>query len=114
MAEVSTASSLVTLRDVLASIRSKNAGPFSFTIDLFFRREVDFDAVIDQRVLTAEVVGARYDVDPAVVKVHNFRPALAIKVAIPHDIPAGSPGDRDIFSGQQFVPLLDLTLHRPD
>ncbi len=100
------------LRDVLASIRSKNAGPFAFTIDLFFATETDWQAVVDQAVLTPEIVGELYTIEPERVRVHHFRPALAIKVAIERDIPAGSPGDRDIFSGQQFVPVLGVTFVR--
>lgn len=100
------------LRDVLASIRSKNAGPFAFTIDLFFKHESDWQAVVDQAVLTPEHVGELYTIEPSRIRVHNFKPALAIKVAIEREIPAGSPGDRDIFSGQQFVPVLGVTFDR--
>jgi hypothetical protein len=100
------------LRDVLASIRSKNAGPFAFTIDVFFKQETDWQAVVDQAVLTPDTVGELYAIEPERIRVHNFKPALAIKVAIKRDLPAGSPGDRDIFSGQQFVPVLGVTFDR--
>jgi hypothetical protein len=100
------------LRDVLASIRSKNAGPFAFTIDIFFQQETDWQAVVDQAVLTPDSVSALYAIEPERIRVHNFKPALAIKVAIQREIPAGSPGDRDIFSGQQFVPVLGVTFDR--
>ena len=69
------------LRDVLASIRSKNAGPFAFTIDVFFKQETDWQAVVDQAVLSPDTVGALYTIEPERIRVHNFKPALAIKVA---------------------------------
>lgn len=100
------------LRDVLASIRSKNAGPFAFTVDIFFKEESDWQAVVDQAVLTPDTVSELYTIEPDRIRVHHFKPALAIKVAITRDIPAGSPGDRDIFSGQQFVPVLGVTFDR--
>jgi hypothetical protein len=100
------------LRDVLASIRSKNAGPFAFTVDIFFKHAADWQAVVDQSVLTPDSVGALYAIEPERIRVHNFEPALAIKVAFEREIPAGSPGDRDIFSGQQFVPVLGVTFDR--
>jgi hypothetical protein len=100
------------LRDVLASIRSKNAGPFAFTIDIFFQQETDWQAVVDQAVLTPDSMSELYTIEPERIRVHNFKPALAIKVAIQREIPAGSPGDRDIFSGQQFVPVLGVTFDR--
>jgi hypothetical protein len=102
------------LREVLASIRSKNAGPFAFTVDIFFKTVSDWQACVDQAVLTPEVVGALYSMEPARIQVHNFEPALAIKVAFEREIPAGSPGDRDIFSGQQFTPVLGVTFDRPE
>ena len=100
------------LRDVLASIRSKNAGPFAFTIDIFFKQADDWQAVVDQEVLTPQTVSTLYSIEPERIRVHNFLPALAIKVAIDREIPAGSPGDRDIFSGQQFVPVLGVEFDR--
>ncbi len=100
------------LRDVLASIRSKNAGPFAFTVDIFFKEETDWQAVVDQQVLTPDTVSALYSIEAERIRVHNFQPARAIKVAIDREIPAGSPGDRDIFSGQQFVPVLGVTFDR--
>jgi hypothetical protein len=66
------------LRDVLASIRSKNAGPFAFTIDVFFKQETDWQAVVDQAVLTPETVSELYTIEPERIRVHNFKPALAI------------------------------------
>ena len=99
-----------TLQSTLASIRSKNAGPFTVCFDLFFLGKDEFDDVVNQKVLTPEVVAGLYDLDPADVGVHEFEPALAIKVAIPRLVAGGAPGDTDVAGGQQFVPLLALTL----
>lgn len=99
-----------TLQSMCNSIRSKNAGPFTVCFDLFFKGHEEFDAVVAQKVLTPESVAALYGLDPADVGVHEFEPALAIKVAIPRLVPGGAPGDSDVAGGQQFVPLLDITL----
>lgn len=99
-----------TLRETLASIRSKNAGPFTVCFDLFFKGPDEYGDVVAQKVLTPSSVAALYGLDPATVGVHEFEPALAIKVAVPRLVPGGAPGDSDVAGGQQFIPLLDVPL----
>jgi hypothetical protein len=99
-----------TLQDALSSIRSKNAGPFTVTFDLFFADRETFLDVVDQGVLTKEGVGALYGLEPDQVRIFEFEPALAIKVSVPRLVPGGSPGDSDVAGGQQFVPLLSIPL----
>ena len=99
-----------TLQDALSSVRSKNAGPFTVTFDLFFKDRETFFDVVGQKVLTTEVVGALYGLEPDRVRIFEFEPALAIKVSVPRLVPGGSPGDSDVAGGQQFVPLLDIPL----
>jgi Domain of unknown function (DUF4387) len=100
-----------TLQDALASIRSKNAGPFTVTFDLFFKDRQTYTDVVEQHVITKEVVGALYGLEPDQVRIFEFEPALAIKVSVPRLVPGGSPGDSDVAGGQQFVPLLAIPLH---
>jgi hypothetical protein len=99
-----------TLHDALSSVRSKNAGPFTVTFDLFFKDRETYLDVVGQKVLTKEVVGALYDLEPDQVRIFEFEPALAIKVSVPRLVPGGSPGDSDVAGGQQFVPLLAIAL----
>jgi hypothetical protein len=99
-----------TLMDAVVSVRSKNAGPYSVTFDLFFPDEETFNDVTERKVITPEVVGELYSLPAKDVRVFNFRPALAIKVSIPRLLPGGSPGDTDVAGGQQFVPLLSIPL----
>ena len=98
------------LQDVLVSARSKNAGPFSVTIDLFFSDRATFHDVCDRKVLNRALVGRLYGLPPEQVKIFEFEPALAIKVSLPRLVPGGSPGDVDVAGGQQFVPLLGVPL----
>jgi hypothetical protein len=97
-----------TILDCVNSVRSKNAGPFAVTFDLFFPDKAAFDEVCRKQVLTPESVGALYGLSPGDVRVFPFEPALAIKVSIPRLVPGGAPGDTDVAGGQQFAPLLDL------
>jgi Domain of unknown function (DUF4387) len=98
------------LQDLLASARSKNAGPFSVTVDLFFADADAFADVCRRKVIHPELVGELYGLPSDQVKVFEFEPALAIKVSFPRLVPGGSPGDVDVAGGQQFVPLLDIPI----
>lgn len=99
-----------TILDVVVSVRSKNAGPFTVTFDLFFPDAATFHEVCDRRILTPATVGRCYGLHADQVKVFPFEPALAVKVSIPRLVPGGAPGDTDVAGGQQFAPLLDLAL----
>jgi len=98
------------LKDVLTSARSKNAGPFSVSFDLFFPDLATFEQVRDANVLDPAVIGRIYNLPAEKVQVHHFPPALAVKISIPRVTPGGSPDDTDVAGGQQFAPLLDLPL----
>jgi len=99
-----------TLRDAVVSVRSKNAGPFTVTFDLFFPDAATFAEVCRRRVLTPDVVAGLYGLRADEVRIFEFEPALAIKVSVPRLVPGGAPGDTDVAGGQQFVPLLDIAL----
>jgi hypothetical protein len=99
-----------TLQDVLVSARSKNAGPFAVTIDLFFPDAATFHDICDRKVLGPDLVGELYGLPPDDVKIFEFEPALAIKISLPRLVPGGSPGDVDVAGGQQFAPLLDVPI----
>jgi hypothetical protein len=96
-----------TVRELAANVRSKNAGPFSITIDLFFD-ELVFERIVRAGKLDRLTVARKLQVDPNVVSVFIYAPASAIKVSFPRAIVAGSPGERDSYGGQQFAALLDL------
>lgn len=98
------------IRDVLVSVRSKNAGPFTVTFDLFFPDAETFHDIRGRDVITPGVVAELYGLAESDVKVHWFEPALAVKVAVPRLVPGGAPGDTDVAGGQQYVPLLSLPL----
>lgn len=99
-----------TIRDTVVSVRSKNAGPFSVTFDLFFADRETFEAVRSAEVLNPDAVAALYGLEPRQVLVFYFEPALAAKISIPRLVPGGAPGDTDVAGGQQFVPLLEIEL----
>jgi hypothetical protein len=99
-----------TIRDVLVSVRSKNAGPFTITFDLYFPDPETFHDMQQRGVINPDVVAELYGLASDVVKIHWFEPALAVKVAVPRLVPGGAPGDTDVAGGQQYAPLLSIPL----
>ncbi len=98
------------LRDLAVCIRSKNAGPFMLTIDLFFSGPEDCRRVIDAQVLTPGKIAAIYRVAAATVQIIYVAQANALKVSLPRARAAGEVGDCDVAGGQQFAPLMDLVV----
>jgi hypothetical protein len=99
-----------TLGEIAQVVRSKNAGPFWITLDIFFRSDADFAHVRDAGVLTAEKIGELYGVDPALVRKFELPEIKAMKFSMPRSVVAGSFEDRDLHAGQQHVPLALLAI----
>lgn len=98
------------LRDVAVFVRSKNAGPFMLTIDLFFHNAQECEQALTAGVLTPVAIADIYDLEASAVKLIHVAPAYAIKISFPRPLAAGDIGDSDVAGGQQFAPLLDLVL----
>lgn len=101
------------LGDVADQVRSKNAGPFWLTLDVFFSGEADYQFVTGSHVLSRQAIGQLYRVEPATVKYFELPGILALKISFPRPVTAGSFADRDLHAGQQHVPLAGLRLPRP-
>jgi hypothetical protein len=98
------------IRDVAKLVRSKNAGPFWLTFDIMFDDADTYKRVRDSSLIDKATILRLYPQDPDRVKVFACDAALAIKVSFPRSHSSGSPLDSDVFGGQQYAPLLDLTL----
>lgn len=99
-----------TLYDVAHVVRSKNAGPFTLTIDLLFEDRASYRKVMDSPAFTIQTIGELYDVRPERVAIHAFERCLAIKVTLPRQCSAGSPGDTDVYGCQQHFPLAGISV----
>jgi len=98
------------LKDVCRYVRSKNAGPFWVTVDLFFASAEDYARYGNHPALGREAVARLYDVDPVQVKRFAVDDLKVVKISYPRRQPQGGVLERDMHSGQQFVRLLDAEL----
>ncbi|GAA5026204.1 DUF4387 domain-containing protein [Microbacterium fluvii] len=99
-----------TLADACHEVRSKNAGPFWVTIDVFVKDAADYAVVADPGYLDEERIGAIYRVDPAQIRMFRLPDLRVVKVSFPRPVSQGSLRDTDMHAGQHHVPLAVLPL----
>ena len=98
------------LRELAKVIRSKNAGALLLTLDIMFEDKSTYDHVCNSGALSPRVLAHIYNVGDNQIEVISFDVALAIKITLPRAIPAGSPGDSDVYGAQQHAPLMDIEI----
>jgi hypothetical protein len=103
-----TDTSLRNVTDHFTLIRSKDAGPFMLTLDLFFRDEHSRRAFLAAEVFTAERIGGLYGVDPGRVQIYDLADIGALKISFPRPVASGELGDTDITGGQQYALVVEL------
>ena len=89
-------------------IRSKDAGPFMLTLDLFFTDGDARRAFMSAGVFSAERIGELYSVDPALVQIFELPDIDALKISFPRPVASGEFGDTDITGGQQYGVLVEM------
>lgn len=104
---------MATLGELAQLIRSKNAGPWTLTVDIMFPDARTFEHVVASGAVTPATVGPLLGVDSDQIDFFNYAPANAIKFSFPRRYPNGHPQDTDAFGGQQFAPLVDLEIPSP-
>ena len=98
------------LSDACTSIRSKNAGPYWITVDLFFRDAEALVQYVDSPALTPEAFGRLFGIAPETVKRFVVSELGVLKFSYPRSKPQGGTVERDMHGGQQYVRLLDVEL----
>lgn len=98
------------LMDLARVVRSKNAGPLHLTFDIMLESHDDYERCLAAPGLKAVPVARIYGVSPNAVIITPYPSALAIKITLPRQEAAGSPGDRDVYGAQQHAPLLEVAV----
>jgi len=94
------------LYDAAAIIRSKNAGPFAVTIDLFFADEDNYRRARSSALLTPAGVAAAYGVDESTVKGVWWDDRIrAAKVSLQRWSSSSDPFCSDLFGAHLHTPL---------
>ena len=92
------------LGEQVLKVRSKNAGPFWVTIDIFCGSAEAYAAILS-RLNTADVARL-YGTPEQLVKRFDIADLWVVKFSIPRPVVQGSAADRDMH-GAQWAHLLD-------
>ena len=103
-------SAVRSLGGLASQIRSKNAGPFWVTVDMFFETRPAFEAVAADGVLTPDIVSALYRVPAESVAIFRIPSLLVIKVSFPRAHAQGSITDGDMHAAHQYIPLASVAV----
>lgn len=99
-----------TVRQVCRHVRSKNAGPYWVTFDLFFDGEENFRRFSNDAALGPALFARLFGADPLLVKRIPVARLNMVKISYARSTPQGGMVERDMHCGQQFVRLLDVKL----
>jgi len=94
-----------TVADLALEVRSKNAGPFWVTMELFMRDATGYTVVADPGYLDEPVIAQLYGVAAESIRIFRIPDLNVVKISFPRPVAQGSLRDRDIHAGQHHVPL---------
>lgn len=98
------------LADRVEKVRSKNAGPFWVTVDIFCGTATAFGEL--KRELTTEAVAALYRQPTQLIKRFDIAELNVIKFSFPRPVIQGSRADRDMHGAQWAILLAEHELPR--
>jgi hypothetical protein len=95
------------VKDLAKYVRSKNAGPFWATVEIFCENDESYNTIKDSPNITREKVAALYHADAAKVKVFYVDNIRVIKFSYPRPLPSGHKYENDMHTGQQYIRLAE-------
>ncbi len=100
-----------TLRDYALYVRSKNAGPFYLTFEIFLQNKEDYENLVAMNLITRELISTLYGAKQGEVQIFLCEDIYTIKITIPRPVIQGSLQDTDSHGGQQSVLLSNVALN---
>jgi hypothetical protein len=99
-----------TVGEVAELVRSKNAGPFWQTLDVFLPDDDAYRLIAESSALDEAAVAELYQVPAASISIFRLPSIRVVKISFPRPVVQGGVQDRDMHAGQQHVPLAQVVL----
>lgn len=96
--------------DVASYVRSKNAGPFWVTVDIFCDNSEAYKTMCASPNLSAKTFSNIFQVPETHIKLFYLENLNVVKISYPRSTPQGGPDELDMHAGQQYLPVLDIVL----
>ena len=98
---------MATVNELSKCVRSKNAGPFWVTIEIFCDDREHYETLKNSPNVTREKIAELYHVKPESVKRFYMDSIMIIKFSYPRPFPSGYRYENDMHSGQQYILLAE-------
>ena len=98
------------LGEIARYVRSKSAGPFWVTIDIFCQDAESFERIARAPQLAPRAIADLFGVSENAVRQFRLPSIQVFKISFPRTAVQGSLADVDSHAGQYFVPLLDVEI----
>lgn len=100
---------MTSIRDHASVLRSKNASPYTVTLDIIFDSKPDYETAKQTNLFSRDAVADAYGITPDKVnEVIYYEPANAVKICLDRSVVSGHIGDTDVYGAQQYAPLLSF------
>ena len=99
---------MVELANIVEKVRSKNAGPFWLTIDVFCGNADAFESVVQN--LSTQQVAAAMGADVTSVKRFDIASLNVVKFSLPRPTVQGSIHDRDMHGASWAALIAELNV----
>jgi hypothetical protein len=98
---------MATIGESAKYIRSKNAGPFWVTIDIFCETKEAYEKIKFSPNINVQAISRLYSVEEKSVKVFYVDSINVVKFSFPRHMPQGHKYENDMHYGQQYILLAD-------
>ena len=95
------------IQDLAQYVRSKNAGPFWVTLEIFCDNDESYSRIKSSKNITPEKVAQLYGTNPGMVKSFYIDNLRIIKFSYPRPFPSGHKYENDMHAGQQYIRLAE-------
>lgn len=91
------------VREYARYVRSKNAGPFWVTAEIFFADDKNYNLVKQSKNINAATIAKLYNTKEELVKTYFCDSIQVIKFSWPRPQSSGFKHEHDMHFGQQYV-----------
>ena len=96
------------VQDIAVEVRSKNAGPFWVTLEIFCKDDASYQIIKKSPNVTKEKVASLYMVNHEQTKCFYCDNIFVVKFSFPRPKASGHKYENDMHTGQQYLRLAEL------
>jgi hypothetical protein len=101
---------MAAIKELAQYVRSKNAGPFWVTIEIFCEDDTAYQTIKSSPNVSKEKIAELYHADLKRIKCFYIDNIRVIKFSYPRPLPSGHKYENDMHTGQQYIRLADVEI----